>query len=188
MTYDNKDVASRLRGLREILELSVDELAAATGVTADEYAAYERGEQEFHVSFLYKCAQAMSIDLVELLTGEVPRLKTYTLVRKGGGLPIERRESLNYRHLAYLFAGKRMEPLIVMAPFSEHEQEAPIPLSSHAGQEFDYILSGSLRFMIDGHTEELHEGDAVYYDSANPHGMIAIDGRPCEFLAILVRK
>lgn len=188
MTYDNKDVASRLRGLREVLELTPAEIAVRTSISEAEYIALEEGTRDFSLSFLYKCAQVMGVDLIELLTGEVPRLHTYTLVRAGEGLPIERRVGFAYRHLAYLFRGKKLEPLVVKAPYSETEQQKPIPLSSHAGQEFDFVLQGSLRVVIDGHEELLGPGDAVLYDSGRPHGMIAANGQDCEFLAILTGR
>lgn len=188
MNYDSRQVAERLRGLREILGLSLADLAKATSVIEEEYAAYESGERDFALSFLYKCAEAMHVDIIELLTGEVPKLKTYTLVRAGKGLPIERRERFAYQHLAYLFKDKGIEPLLVTAPYSSEEQNQPVKVSTHAGQEFDYVLKGTMKFVIAGHEEILHAGDALYYNSENPHGMIAVNGEPCEFLAILIKK
>ena len=50
----------------------------------------------------------------------------------------------------------------------------------------DYIISGTLKFQIGSHIEMVSEGDCIYYDSMNPHGMIAVDGKDCKFLAILI--
>jgi acetyl-CoA synthetase len=59
-------------------------------------------------------------------------------------------------------------------------------MSTHAGQEMDYILSGQLRISINGHEETMRAGDSVYYDSSKPHGMVAVGGTPCVFLAIVM--
>lgn len=188
MNYNIKEVASRLRGLRETLNFSIEEFSARTGVSVSEYEKIENGEKDFSITFLYKCAEIFDVELVEILTGQAPKLSTYSIVRKGKGLPIERRERFDYHHLAYLFKDKSIEPLMVKAPLEKADEEKPIKLSVHEGQEYDYILKGSLKFVIGEHSEILNEGDSVYYNSSTPHGMIAIGDEDCEFLAILIKK
>lgn len=183
-----REIAERIKGLREMMGITVEEMAAVTGVSVEDYTAMESGSSDLTFTFLMKSAQRFGIDLVELLTGENPKLSFYTVVRKGKGLPIERRKGFQYRHLAYLFKGKIAEPFLVEAPFSQEEQDRPIRYSTHEGQELDYILKGSLKVDFDGHVEVLHEGDAVYYDSGHPHGMIATNGGNCEFLAVVINK
>ncbi len=181
------EIAERIKTLREILELSVEEMAKATGISADEYVQLESGNSDFSFTFLYRCAEVFGVDLVELLTGENPRLSFYSIVRKDKGLPIKRREGFTYQHLAPLFKEKFAEPFLVTAPYSEKEQGEPIHLSSHEGQEMDFILEGSLKVAMENHIETLHEGDAIYYNSGHGHGMIAADGKDCRFLAIVLK-
>lgn len=186
MDYNIKDVSGRLKSTREYLDISVGEMANKTNVTTDEYISLENGEKDFSLSFLNQAADALGIELIELLTGVTPKLNTYSIVRKDQGLPIERRERFAYQHLAYLFKNKKIEPLLVTAPYDDEEQKKPIHLSVHDGQEMDYIISGTLKFQIGSHIETVSEGDCIYYDSMNPHGMIAVDGKNCKFLAILI--
>jgi acetyl-CoA synthetase len=63
----------------------------------------------------------------------------------------------------------------------------PIPLSTHPGQEFDYVLKGHLKVRIGDKVEILNPGDSLYYDSNQPHGMVAVDCEECEFLAIPIQ-
>jgi quercetin dioxygenase-like cupin family protein len=77
---------------------------------------------------------------------------------------------------------------MVTAPFSEDEQTKAIKYSTHEGQEFDYILKGSLKVDLDGHIEILNEGDSICYNSGHPHGMIATGGSDCRFLAVVIKK
>ena len=98
MKYDIKEVSSRLRATRESLEISTKDMAAAARITEQEYIAYETGEKDLSLSVLNSCAEAMGIEMIELLTGSSPTLATYSLVRKGEGLPIERRIGFTYQH------------------------------------------------------------------------------------------
>ena len=156
-------------------------------ITEAEYQEYEAGNKDFSFTFLYNCAQKFGVDIIELLTGETPRLSFYSIVRKGEGLNIERRKGFTYQHMAYRFQDKTAEPFLVTAPYFAEEQDQPIHLSRHPGQEFDYIIKGQLKVQMEGHTEYLHEGDAIYYDSGHGHGMIATGGEECVFLAIVMK-
>ncbi len=182
------EIAQRIRVLRDITGYSVEEMAEASGVSPEEYLRLEGGSNDYSFTFLYRCAEKFGVDIIELLTGENPHLTSYTVVRKGRGLPIRRREQFEYYHCAAAFKDKLAEPFYVVAPYREEEQHRPIECHSHEGQEFDYMLEGKMRFVIENHVEELGEGDSVYYDSGRQHGIIALDGKPCRFLAIVMKE
>lgn len=182
------EIAQRIRGLREILEISSEEMAAATDCTPEEYAVLEEGKRDFSFTFLYKCAERFGVDIVELLTGENPHLSFFTVTRKGEGVNLNRRSGFRYQHLAHNLKNKLCEPFFVTALYSEEDQNKPIPLSTHEGQEFDYILSGTLRVRVENHVVELHEGDSIMYDSSYSHGMIALDGEDCTFIAVVIKR
>lgn len=187
MDENLKEVAGRIRSLREDLDITMQEMAEATGRSVAEYSAQESGEQDLSFSFLYKCAERLGVDVIEILTGESPHLKGYSLTRANEGLPIRRRAGFEYLHKAPHFRNKQCEPFVVTAPYIEEEQNQPIHLSKHAGQEFDYVLSGKLRFAYENHVEELEPGDCLLYDSGRGHGMIAAGGEPCTFIAIVMK-
>lgn len=182
------EIAERIRALREIMDFTVEEMAQAAGVSVEDYQKAERGEVDFGFTFLYKCADKFGVDMVELLTGENPRLSFYSIVRAGEGLDIKRRAGFKYGHLGYRFRDKIAEPFLVTAPYDEAAQDEPIALSTHEGQEFDYVISGELKVQFEDHVEVLHAGDAVYYDSGRKHGMIATGGSECVFLAVVMRE
>lgn len=187
---DNKvmEIAQRIQTLRDICSFSAQEMADAIGCSAEEYLDAENGQTDFSFTFIYKAAEKLGVDMIELLTGDNPRLSFYSIVRKGGGLPMERRSGFRYSHLGYRFKDKLCEPFLVTAPYSEEEQKKAIPLSTHEGQEFDFILKGSLKIMLEDHSEILNEGDCVLYDSSHGHGMIAVNGDECVFLAVILKK
>lgn len=182
-----KEVANRIQALREDMDITMQDMADATGRSLAEYAAQESGEEDLSFTFLYKCAQRLGVDVIELLTGENPHLTGYSLVRAQDGLAIKRRAGFEYLHKAPHFRHKLAEPFLVTAPYIEEEQDKPIHLSYHTGQELDFIVSGKMRFRYEDHVEELEAGDLLMYDSGRGHGMIAIDGQPCVFLAIVMK-
>ncbi len=180
-------VAERIRTMREITGLSEEEMAKCTGTSKEEYQQCEQGERDFSFTFIYKCAQRFAVDPTDLIKGASPTLSSYTVSRKGDGLPIARRQGFKYLNKAPLFKNKTAEPFFVTMPYSEAEQKVAIKLSTHVGQEFDIVVKGSMKMQVGSHIEILHEGDTIYYNSATPHGMIATGGAECQIYALVLK-
>ncbi|HQE70068.1 MAG TPA: XRE family transcriptional regulator, partial [Atopobiaceae bacterium] len=180
------DVALRIRELREIMGYSVEEMAQLTDITGDQYLEYEKGAMDLPFTFLHKCARVLGVELIQLLEGRSPRLSTYTVTRKDNGLVTAREDGITIQNMAALFRNKIATPYWVTYTYSEELQNQPIHTTSHGGQEFDLVVSGAMKIRVGNHTEILHEGDSIFYDSSTPHGMIAIDGRNCVFLAMIM--
>ena len=180
------EVAERIRELRMVLGMSPEEAAERTGFALDDYLAYEQGGQDLPFSFIHNCALAFDVDMAELLEGRAPMLRHYQVTRGGNGQTAVDDDGILIRDLAPRFSGKLAEPYIVRYEYDEEQQHKPIHTDVHSGQEFDYILSGSLRVQIGSHTEVLNAGDSILYDSGTPHGMIAVNGEACTFLALVL--
>ena len=172
--------------MREISGYSVEDMAGKIDVSVDEYLVYETGEVDFPFTFLHKCANIFGIEITDLLEGHSPRLRSYTVTRKGEGQLTAKEEGINITNLAPLFVKKIAEPYRVKYEYSEEQQDKPIHLATHSGQEFDFVLSGKLLVQVGNHKELLEEGDSIYYDSSTPHGMIAVGGEDCEFCAVVL--
>ena len=181
-----KEVAERIASLREDLGISVEEMSAITDSSVEEYKKLEAGEQDFSFTFIYKCANTFNVDITELLEGSSPELSGYTVTRKGEGVPIVRRKGFAYNRLASKFKNKAVEPFHVVIPYSEEALSQPLHMASHAGQEMDIVLKGTLRMTVGSHTEILHEGDCIYYDSSMPHDEVALGGEDCEIYAFVM--
>ncbi|MBS7262840.1 MAG: cupin domain-containing protein [Eubacteriales bacterium] len=179
-----RTVADRLKELRESSDMTQAEMAELCGISPETYAAYESGTTDISIGFLYEVSLKCHVELTALLTGSDPKLKVYSLVRNGDGKLVERNEVYTYRNLAYNFSGKRIEPLLVTVPVSDPDKK--IVLSVHEGQEFNFLLSGRLRILIDGNDLILEPGDSLYFDSRYPHGMQALDGHPAQMLVMVI--
>ena len=180
------EVASRIKEMREIMGWTVEETAAKTEVSCEDYKLYECGKADLPFTFIHKCALAFGIEITDLLEGQSAKLSSYTVTRKGKGQETAKEDGIEIRNLAPVFRNKLSEPYWVRYEYSPELQNRPIHLTKHSGQEFDLVLKGSLKVQVGNHTEILHEGDSIYYDSSTPHGMIAIDGADCVFCAVVL--
>ncbi len=180
------EMAKRIAELREIMGLSVEEMAQKTGTSEEEYIACENGKRDLNFAFLYRCALALKVDVTDIIEGSSPRLAGYTVTRRGDGQRIEEAHGLRYYNLAASFKNRIAEPLYVVTEYNEEAQNADIELTAHEGQECDIIIKGALKVQVGDHVEVLHAGDSIYYDSSVPHGMIAVEGDECTFYAIVL--
>jgi transcriptional regulator with XRE-family HTH domain len=184
MAGEVREIAARVRVLREIEEISVETLAEELGFSPDEYNRWESGEVDFPIGSLVEIANRFKVDLTELISGEPSRLRTFCVTRAGNAPEVSRRPMYAYWNLAYNFHRKKGEPFLVEA--SPDTEGKPLCLNTHPGQEFDYILEGRLLISVGGHEVELGPGDSIYYDSGEPHGMKALGGQRTRFLAVVL--
>ena len=186
LDFKIKEMAGRIRELREIEGLSVSQMAEKTGVTESEYLECENGNKDLNFAFIYRCALALSVNVTDIIEGYSPTLKGYTVTRHGSGQKIAQAHGMTYFNLAYAFKNRIAEPLYVRSVFNPDAQSKDIELTTHAGQECDIVVDGYLMVQIGEHKEVLGPGDSIYYDSDTPHGMIAVNGRDCIFYAIVL--
>jgi transcriptional regulator with XRE-family HTH domain len=183
MSDVNVEIGLRIKGVRELNDLSLVEFAKNINTDTETLVKYERGETEIPVSALRDIAGVTGISMTELITGENAKLSVYSVVRKGRGVGVDRREAYDYKSLAYNFANRRMDPfLITIEPKPDGD---PIHLTAHGGQEFHYCVEGSFLIKIDKYEIVIEEGDAIYFDSARPHGMKALNGKAAKELVII---
>ena len=183
MKYNIKHTAKRLLELREIYEYSTSEVAERLNISESEYVELESGNVEISLGILCEAAGVYNVDVTELLTGDAPKLKMFSIVRGGEGLEVDRNERYEHQSLAFNFINKKIEPfLVTVSPNSEGEY-----LNSHPGQEMNYILEGSVKVNISGHEFVLNKGDTLYFDSSNPHGMEALNNEKAKFIAVVIQ-
>ena len=184
MDEDIRQIASRIRELREIAGVSAETLARELGIPLETYRRYEAGGADMPVGFLIQVAERFAVELTAILTGDEPRLHRYCLVRKGRGVAVQRREAYNYEDLAYNFVDKRAEVFLVTVEPSAPDE--PVSFNAHEGQEFNYLLQGRMKVIIGSHELVLEAGDSLYFDCSLPHGMKALGAEPARFIALVV--
>ena len=178
---DYSEIGARLRELREVSDYSVEELAAELGISPELYASYEANGKDIPISVIYEIANKFKVDFAELATGQAARLNTYHLIRKGGGKVVNRNPEYHFEDLAYRYANKIMQPLLVTLEPSD----IPAKLITHPGQEFNMVLEGTVIVTLGDREFSLEEGDSIYFNPTIPHGQRCGGDRKARFLTVI---
>lgn len=174
------EITARIRELREVCDYTPEKLAEELGLPAEQYAGYEeRGD--FPISVIYEIANKFGVDFNELITGEPSRIDTYQVVRRGKGRSISRFPGYRFKDLAFRYADKIMQPLLVTLEPSDE----PAKLVSHAGQEFNLVLHGSIAVVFEDQEIILNEGDSIYFNPTYLHGQRCVGDTKARFLTMI---
>lgn len=175
-----KQITARIFYLRDILDFTTAEVAEKLEIPVSLYEEYESGNKEIPISMIYAVAAVFGVDPTEILTGEAPRMYDYTVTRKGQGEDIKRYEGYSFETLAHNYIGRNKEPMLVTISSSDK----PADLVSHGGQEFNYVLEGTVKVTIGKKSVVLEKGDCIYFDPRIPHGQAAVNG-VAKFLTVI---
>ncbi|MCL2488815.1 MAG: cupin domain-containing protein [Oscillospiraceae bacterium] len=181
MSQEMRQIAERLKEMREICGYSVEETAGRLGISREQYLGYEESGENIPISVLFELTGYFGVDMTEILTGRSPKLSTYSVVRKGQGTGVDRCPGYHFKSLAYNFKRRIMEPLLVTVEPDEKE----MALIAHPGQEFNYVVEGAIAVLFDDEEILLETGDSIYFDPAIPHGQKALNGQPAKFLTVI---
>lgn len=182
MQEQTKEIGGRLKQIRESLGLTIVEVAEKTGINKYQYEDYESGQIDIPVGALLKFTQQFNVEVSFILTGENPHENAWTITRKGEGASVERHAQYKYKALAHNFAHKKATPFLVAIDANDQE----VQFNSHDGQEFMYVVEGSVKIYFKDSVFELNEGDSVYFDAQISHAIKAENNERARILSVLV--
>ena len=160
------EIGARLRELREASDYTAEQLAAELQLDVDTYLSYEENGKDIPISVIYEVANKFGVDFTEIVTGTPARLDTYHIVRRGEGRVVNRTPEYHFEDLAFRYADKVMQPLLVTL----EPTDAPAKLITHSGQEFNLVLEGVVVVVIGDKEFHLKAGDSIYFNPTIPHG------------------
>ena len=181
MGEEIREIALRIKELRESSDYTAEQTAEELGISVDLYKSYEASGGNIPISTLYRIANLFGVSMAEILTGNAPHIDTYCVVPAGKGEKVDRYPGYNFQGLAYKFKEKIMEPMVVSVDPCEGDPE----LVRHKGQELNFVLEGSIEVLYDDKRLLLLPGDSIYFDPTHPHGQKAMDGKPAKFLTVI---
>ncbi len=181
-----EEIGARLRELRELSKVTVGEMSNYLKIPEETYNCYEEGKLDIPASVLIEAARKLDVDVGLLLTGQEPKMNIYTVTRSGEGTEVERRKQYRYQSLAGKFMHKKAEIFIVtVEPRKGMVADKP-SIYSHKGQEFDYVLEGTLKIYIRDQEVVLNEGDSIFFDSSYGHFMEALENKSVKMLVAVM--
>ena len=178
---DYNEIGARLRELREVSDYTVEALAAELGLAPEVYASYEENGKDVPISVIYEIANKFKVDFTEIVTGQSAKLETYHLIRRGGGKVINRNPEYHFEDLAYRYANKVMQPLLVTLEPADDVAK----LISHSGQEFNLVLEGTVIVTLGDKEFALEAGDSIYFNPTIPHGQRCGSDVKARFLTVI---
>lgn len=179
-------VGKRVRQIREQKGLSLTDLAQRTGLLEEFLAEIEAETASPPLGVLVKLGKALGMKMGTFIASGEDR--PYTVVRARERQAISRLSSqrgtaygYSYQTLAPNKKNRSMEPFIVTLDPAAQD----VPPSAHEGEEFIFVLEGSLEALVGDAAELLVPGDSIYYDSSEPHLLRPHGDGPTRILAVI---
>ena len=166
-----KAIGNKIKDLREVANLSLEDMANSIGINALQLALIESNEVSPTLSMLMKVSRVFGVRLGTILDGtedNSPVVCNQSQMQptiSTSNDSAELREHLNFYSLAKSKSDRNMEPLIIDVEYLENLDN----MSNHEGEEFMYVLEGEIKIIYGTDTYTLKKGDSIYYDSIVPH-------------------
>lgn len=190
MSNNNSALGSKIKGIRESRNLTVEEIAESSGLTVDQINSIENDENLPSLGPLIKIARAMGVRLGTFMDdndalGPVicrakDREKESSISFSNGA--VDARKHMEYHPLAQQKAGRHMEPFVIDI---NPEDKTEFNLSAHEGEEFIYVMNGEIEIEYGKEKYTLHEGDSIFYDSIVKHHVHGAPGKSAKILAVV---
>ena len=183
--HERNKIGRALQRLRKNNDLTLAAVSARTGVAISTLSKIENNQSSPNFDVLTRLADGLGLDLLALL-GESFYTFAHgarTITRANEGVRYETPLGA-YEALSGEIAMKALQPAVVGVPAGRSE---PLAMSSHAGEEFIYILRGTVQFFMEPYSPSvLQKGDSVHFDSMMPHGFIALGDDDALMLSVSV--
>lgn len=176
-----KELGERIKGLREACDVTQEEMASDLGVDAETLAQWELDGADIPISVVYHLSKRFGVDMTEILTGTSAKLDTYHVVRRGEGKVVDRHPAYHFEDMAWRYRSKIMQPLMVILDPSDE----PAELITHKGQEFNFVVEGSVVVTVGDKEWVLNEWDSIYFNPEIPHAQKCYGDKPAKFVTII---
>jgi len=190
MSNNTSFVGSKIKGLRESKNLSVEEIADRSGLSVDQIVSIETDQTLPSLGPLIKIARALGVrlgtfmddnDALGPVVCRAADRECNTSISFSNGAA-DARKHMEYHPLAQQKAGRHMEPFVI----DINPVETPnFQLSAHEGEEFIFVMQGEVEIEYGKDKYVLKEGDSIFYDSIVKHHVHGAPGKSAKILAVV---
>lgn len=188
MSNSSTIVGSKIKGIRESKNISIEEISERSGLSADQIQSIENDQYLPSLGPLIKIARALGVRLGTFLDDNeelgpvVCRAEERNSSISFSNGSADARKHMEYHSLAKQKAGRHMEPFIIdIQPCEEKSFKS----SAHEGEEFIYVMSGEIEIDYGKEKYVLKEGDSIFYDSIVEHHVHGVAGKSAKILAVV---
>ena len=186
----NKIIGEKIKNVREMKNISVEDMANRSGLSEEQIIRIEGNEDFPSLAPLIKIARVLGVRLGTFLDdqqelGPVVCRKESRENTEGIGFSnnaVTKHKYMSYHALSQDKSGRHMEPFFIDI---EPSDDTDFIFSTHEGEEFIYVIAGSVEINYGKETYSLNEGDSIYYDSIVAHHVHATNGRPARILGVI---
>ncbi len=190
MSNNKTIIGSKIKGIRESKNLTIEEISERSGLSADQINSIENDEHLPSLGPLIKIARALGVRLGTFMddsdalgpvvTRAADRERDSSISFSNGAT--DARQHMEYHPLAQQKAGRHMEPFVI----DINPEDSPnFQLSAHEGEEFIYVMQGEVEIVYGKDTYALKEGDSIFYDSIVKHHVHGAPGKSAKILAVV---
>ncbi|MBO5699652.1 MAG: helix-turn-helix transcriptional regulator [Bacteroidaceae bacterium] len=188
MTDTTQKVGEKIQSLRNIREITIAELAERTGLAEEQIQRIENNLDIPSLAPLIKIARALGVRLGTFLDDQgeqgavVCRKQDASSTISFSNNAMDARTHMHYRALSRSKSDRHMEPFIIDI---EPVNKLDFTLSSHEGEEFIFVMEGTVEVSYGKKTYVIEAGDTIHYDCIVPHHVHGFQGERAKILAVV---
>ena len=190
MSDNHTFIGSKIKGIRESKNLSIEEISESSGLSIDQITSIESDQNLPSLGPLIKIARALGVrlgtfmddsdELGPAICRAKDRERDSSISFSNGAA--NARKHMEYHPLAKQKAGRHMEPFVIdINPTDDNDFQ----LSAHEGEEFIYVMEGEVEINYGKETYTLSQGDSIFYDSIVKHHIHGVPGKSAKILAVV---
>jgi Predicted transcriptional regulators len=178
---ENKEVGAKVKSIRELQQLTIQDLAERSGLSIESIEHIESNMDIPSLAPLIKISRALGVRLGTFMDDH-EELGPVITRKKSTADSMKVNKNMTYNSLSHDKSGRHMEPFLIDIDTAE---KSGFVLSTHEGEEFIYVLEGSVEINYGKDTYVLEEGDSIYYDSIVEHHVHAVSGKKAKIIGVI---
>lgn len=185
---DELKIGRKVSELRQKKNLTLNDLATKTGIEKNLLAEIEKGNYMPPVATLITISKTLNVGMGYFFKEQdVP--EKISITRSHERMRLERRPHHQAGEVDYIYEvletknpDRHMEPLFVeFRPMETNE----MVFNRHEGEEFLYLVEGTLEFRTNERAETLSPGDSLYFQSSVNHSFRALNDAPAKAVVVV---